>query len=158
MTGGRELPRTAARRRAALLALRVSLGLLLVVWGADKLRDATHGLQVIAGFYGGVTSSRALVTGFGAAEVAVGAAIVLGVWRRVGYPFLALVTGSTLVAVWRSVVDPLGVVLEGTELLFYPSLIIFAATLVLWAFRDDDTICLDRRVRPQPERALPLPP
>ena len=137
----------ADRRGAALLALRVSLGLLLVVWGGDKLRDASHGLQVAAGFYGGVVSSAAVITALGAAEVAVGVAIVLGLWRRVGYPVLAAVTGATALAVWRSLVDPLGLVLDGTQLLFYPSLIIFAATLVLWAFRDDDTIALDRRPR-----------
>jgi hypothetical protein len=43
------------------------------------------------------------------------------------------------------VVDPWGWYLEGANVLFYPSLIIFAASLVLWAFMDDDRLVVARR-------------
>ena len=56
-------------RRLALVLLRASCGLLLVVWGADKLRDARHGLQVAAAFCGGLVSSPVVMTLLGAAEV-----------------------------------------------------------------------------------------
>ena len=134
-------------RTKALLLLRVSLGLLLVAWGADKLRDASHGLEVAGTFYGGVVSSPAVMTAFGALEAALGASVVLGAFRRVTYPALLAITGTTLAAVWKSVIDPLGVVFEDAQLLFYPSLIIFAGALVLWAFRDDDVLAIDRRGR-----------
>lgn len=114
-----------------MLFLRASLGLLLVVWGVDKLRDARHGLLVSAHFYGGLVSSAPLITAFGAAEVLLGLALVAGLARRVTYPALLLVTGTTLLAVWRSVLDPLGLVFAHTQLLFFPSLIIFAGALVL---------------------------
>ena len=133
-------------RRLALVLLRASCGLLLVVWGADKLRDARHGLQVAAAFYGGLVSSPVVMTLLGAAEVALGVAVALGLWRRAAYPALLAITGATVVAVWRSVVDPLGLVFADAQILFHPSLIIFAAALVLWAFRDDDTLAFDARV------------
>ena len=61
------------------------------------------------------------------------------------YAALLAITGATLLAVWKSVVDPLGLVFAGAQLLFHPSLIVFAAALVLWAFRDDDATALDAR-------------
>lgn len=128
MTSSRRIP-----PHAALVFLRVSLGLLLVVWGGDKLRDAQHGLLVSKTFYGGLFSSPALITAFGAVEVLLGLAIVAGLARRVTYPALLVVTGATLLAVWRSVLDPLGLVFAHTQLLFFPSLIIFAGALVLFA-------------------------
>lgn len=117
--------------RVPLVLLRASLGLLLVVWGADKLRNAQHGLLVSKVFYGGLVSSPALITGFGAVEVLLGLALVAGLARRVTYPALLVITGATLLAVWRSVLDPLGLVFAHTQLLFFPSLIIFAGALVL---------------------------
>ena len=65
--------------------------------------------------------------------------------RTLLYPVLLVITGATVLVVWRSIVDPWGWVLEGSNVLFYPSLIIFAGSLVLWAFREEDTLALDRR-------------
>lgn len=139
--------------RHALLLLRVSLGFLLVAWGADKLRDAKHGLLVAEHFYGGLVSSGAVIRAFGAVEVLLGLAIIVGVGRRVAYPALLAVTGTTLLGVWRSVLDPLGLVFAHTQLLFYPSLIIFAGALVLLALREQDETAADlvlaRRVTPE---------
>ncbi|GJG86726.1 hypothetical protein tb265_19070 [Gemmatimonadetes bacterium T265] len=119
--------------RVSVLALRASLGLLLVVWGADKLRDARHGLLVAEKFYGGLVSSPLAITAFGALEVALGLAVAAGLARRATDPALLLITGTTLLAVWRSVLDPLGLVFAHTQLLFFPSLIIFAGALVVAA-------------------------
>ncbi len=132
-------------RPVALLLLRASLGLLLVVWGFDKLRDVRHALDVSRNFYGGAVSSPAVLVAFGAFEVLLGAAIVAGVARRLAYPALLAITGFTLLAVWKSIVDPLGVVFADSQLMFFPSLIIFAAAVVVWAFREEDTLALDRR-------------
>jgi hypothetical protein len=47
--------------------------------------------------------------------------------------------------VWRSIVDPWGWYLEGANVLFFPSLIIFAAALVLAAHRAEDALSVDAR-------------
>lgn len=44
-----------------------------------------------------------------------------------------MITGVTLAGVWRSIVDPWGWYLTGTNALFYPSVVIFAGVLVLLA-------------------------
>ena len=50
---------------------------------------------------------------------------------------LAIVTGVTLIGVWRSILDPWGWFLENTNALFFPSLTIFLAALVLIAHEED---------------------
>ena len=123
-------------KHASLVLLRVSLGLFLVVWGGDKLVNADHAVAVSEGFYLGLVSAPALVTLGGLLEIVAGLMVVAGWGRRVAYPFLVLVTTATLLAVWRSIVDPLGLFLEGGNPVFFSSLVIEAGALVLWAFRD----------------------
>jgi putative oxidoreductase len=125
-------------QRAALLLLRISLGGLMVYWGADKLLNVKHGLTVAEKFYGGVAMSAAPMQAFGVAQVALGLLIMAGLLRRITYPALLVVTGTTLIAVWKSIVDPFKLMLDGGNLIFYPSLIIFAGAFVLLAFRDHD--------------------
>ena len=50
----------------ALPALRVSLGLLMLVWGADKFANPAHGVQVAEHFYFGLLGTRALMPALGA--------------------------------------------------------------------------------------------
>lgn len=120
-------------RRRSLLFLRVALGLFLIVWGGDKLVNVAHGLQVAEHFYFGVVSSAALMRMIGVVQVLAGAAIVAGVGSRVTYPLLLVITGATLLAVWKSIIDPLELVLDGGNPVFFSSLVIFAGALVLWA-------------------------
>jgi uncharacterized membrane protein YphA (DoxX/SURF4 family) len=132
----------------SLLVLRVSLGLLMVFWGLDKLVNVEHGMAVSRGFYLGLFSVPVLLQGFGVLQVLIGLLIVAGLARRFVYPALLAITAATALGVWKSIIDPWGWYLEGSNVLFYPSLIIFAASLVLWAFRDEDTLALDRGSRP----------
>lgn len=126
----------------SLLLLRVSLGFFLVVWGLDKLVDVKHGIGVSDWLYFGLFSSELLMRAYGVVEILVGLLIVLGIGRRATYPILLAITGVTLLGVWKSVIDPWGWWLEGTEALFYPSIIIFAASLVLWAFAEEDRLVI----------------
>jgi len=131
----------------ALVALRASLGLLMLVWGADKFANPAHGMKVAERFYFGLFGAQALMPVLGALQLALGALVLVGLARRFAYPALAAVTGLTLLGVWRSVIDPWGWYLEGTNALFFPSLIIFAGALLLLAFRDADSWTLDARRR-----------
>jgi uncharacterized membrane protein YphA (DoxX/SURF4 family) len=118
------------------------LGFFLVVWGLDKLVDVKHGIGVSDWLYFGLFSNQLLLQAYGILEIVVGLLIVLGVARRFTYPILLAITGMTLLGVWKSIIDPWGWWLEGTEALFYPSIIIFAASLVLWAFREEDRLVI----------------
>lgn len=128
------------RRALALLFLRITIGLLLVWWGIDKFRDPAHGAKVAEKFYLGLGTGSAAVAAAGVLELLVGAAVILGVLRRFAYPAMIFVTAATAVGVWRSVLDPWGLWLEGTVVLFYPSIIVLAGAVVLWVFRSDDQL------------------
>ena len=97
----------------SLLALRISIGLLLVIWGIDKIVDLEHAVAVSNKVYYGLFSGplmQSLLTVVGALEISLGIAVIAGVFRHIAYIFLALVTGTTLVAVSGSVIDPWGMV------------------------------------------------
>ena len=131
-------------KAAALLALRVALGWLMLVWGADKFANPAHGVAVADRFYFGLLGAPSLMPLLGGLLIALGALVIGGVLRRAAYPALLLVAGITLVGVWRSVLDPWGWYLERTNALFFPSLIVFAGALALHAFRDEDRLVLGR--------------
>ena len=117
----------------------------MVYWGIDKLLNVAHGVTVAEKYYGGVAVATTLMQGFGAVQLLLGVLIMIGLLRRVTYPALLAITGTTLVAVWKSIVDPFKLLMDGGNLIFYPSLIIVAAALVLLAFRDQDSLALDAR-------------
>jgi uncharacterized membrane protein YphA (DoxX/SURF4 family) len=134
-------------KASALLLLRFTLGGLLVWWGLDKMLHVEHGASVAEHFYWGVGSGHAWLRVAGALELTLGASVIAGLLRRWTYPATACVCGVTTLGVWRSVIDPWGWFLTDTNVLFYPSAIIFAASLVLVASRDDDRLALDRSTR-----------
>lgn len=127
-------------KAVSLLALRISLALLMLVWGLDKFANPGHGAAVAERFYGGVLAGEGFMPLLGGLQIVLAVGVGLGVFRRYLYPVLAGVTGVTLLGVWRSVVDPWGWFLEGTNALFFPSLVIFVGALVLVAFMDEDTL------------------
>ncbi|MDH3733632.1 MAG: DoxX family membrane protein [Gemmatimonadota bacterium] len=129
----------------SLLLTRVTVGWLLVLWGLDKLVNVEHSVRVAETFYFGIGSGQLILNVFGVLEVLLGALVVLGLLRRVAYPIAVLVLGLTAVGVWKSIVDPWGWFLEGPNVLFYPSAIVFAASLVLWGFVDEDRLSLDAK-------------
>jgi len=129
----------------SLLLLRISLGLLMVVWGLDKIVNTEHGSKVAEHFYFGILSGPGAITVLGYLQVALGGLTILGLLRKFAYPAVLVITVITALAVWKSIVDPWGWMFEGTNALFFPSFIIAAGAWVLMAFRDEDTLSIDHK-------------
>ena len=134
-------------KTAALLFLRVSVALLIIFWGIDKIVDPAHGLAVSDRFYRGLLSFPGLMPAMGVAQVALGLLALVGLFRWVADPVVVLLNLGSMLGVWRSIVDPWGWFLEGTNVLFFPSLTVLAASLVLMVTHEDQTLVLDRRFR-----------
>lgn len=132
-------------KHKSLLLLRVSMGILMLLWGIDKLVNVEHSQAVAERFYFGIGAGAAVLGVFGVLEVLLGVLVILGLMRQYAYPVLIGISAITAIGVRNSIVDPWGWVLEGTNVLFYPSLIIFAAALVLWSFVDHDKMSLDAK-------------
>jgi len=142
----------------AFLLLRISVALLIVLWGIDKIVDPAHGVAVSDRFYGGLLSLPALMPVFGGVQILVGGLALVGLFRRVVDPLVLLLNTASMVGVWRSILDPWGWVLEGTNVLFFPSLTVFAASLVLVLNREGEALVLDRSVGTRLEPGSPPSP
>lgn len=132
----------------SLLALRISTGLLCMIWGVIRASKPDIGAMVNAKHYGGLLSGPLIQHAWGAMLIVVGLLVVLGLFRRYAYPLQAAILCTGALAIWKHLVDPLGMWLldrESAQVLFFPSLGMAAATLVLIAFRDDDRHALDAR-------------
>lgn len=134
---------------ASLLLLRTGTGLLLALWGSLRVISPAAGPGLASKYYGGFLDLKSLQIGYGVAEVIIGLLVVLGLFRRVSYLLQALILIPGAIVLWRYLLDPLGLYLlnrETSQILFFPSITIAAATLVLIAFLDEDRWSLDHKL------------
>ena len=137
---------TARLKPWSLLLLRIGTGLLLVLWGVLRVTTPAAGPSLANKYYSGLLDVQAVQIAFGAAEVALGLLVVLGLFGRIAYPLQALILVPGALMLWRYLVDPLGMWLlspENSQILFFPSIAVAAATLTLIAFREFDLLSLD---------------
>lgn len=129
----------------SLLLLRVGLGLLILIWAAVKLGAPEAAIGVSDKYYGGMLSGETLILVLGIAQALLGLLVILGLFRGLAFPAMIIVLGLGAAAVWPSLIDPLGLIFgqDNVQILFFPSLIVFFGTLVMWAFRDEDTLSID---------------
>ena len=143
-------------KAASLLLLRIGTGLLLVLWGALRVFSPTAGPGLANKYYGGFLDLQSLQIGFGVAELIIGLLVVVGLFRRISYTLQALILVPGAFVLWRYLLDPMGMYLldkESSQILFFPSITIAAATLVLLAFREEDRWSLDHRLMASREAA-----
>ena len=134
----------------SLLLLRLGTGLLLILWGSLRLMMPEAGPGLANKYYEGFASVQGVQLVYGAAEVALGLLVCLGLFRRLAYPAQAVLLILATLAILRYLVDPLGLWLldpKDSQILFFPSITLSAASLVLVAFRDCDRYALDEKIR-----------
>ncbi len=139
----------ASTRALSLLLLRIGTGLLLILWGSLRVISPGAGPGLAAKYYGGFLDLQSLQIAFGVAEAFLGLLVVLGLFRRASYLLQALILIPGALVLWRYLLDPLGLYLldkESSQILFFPSIAVAAATLVLLAFRDEDRWSLDHKL------------
>ena len=132
-----------------ILFLRISTGLLLVIWGVIKIASPESAISVSDRYYFGAISAEGIQMVLGIAEVLLGLLVCLGLFRKISYPLQAIVLFLGVALIWNHILDPLGLWLveaENRRTLFFPSLCVFFATLVPLVFKTDDTISLDRKL------------
>ena len=124
-----------------LLLLRISTGLLLVLWGAIRVGSPETGSGVAAKYYSGLLGSQGLQPIIGYAEIALGILVCLGLLRKISYPLQALILCVGALMIWNHLLDPLGVWLvesEDRKTLFFPSLCVAFASLIPMVFKEYD--------------------
>jgi uncharacterized membrane protein YphA (DoxX/SURF4 family) len=131
----------------SLLIMRIGTGMLLVLWGGVRLLKDGMGANLANKYYGGVGADATLQLAFAGFEVAIGALVVLGLFRKITLPLSALILVGGAIPIWRHFLDPFGMYLHtDANLLFFPSLTVAGASLALIALREQDTLALDRLI------------
>lgn len=81
--------------------------------------------------------------------MAIGLLVCLGLLRKIAYPLQAAILVLGALAIWKYILDPLGLYLlteETRQVLFFPSFCVAVASVILIAFKDEDTLALDRKL------------
>lgn len=136
-------------KQFSLTFLRISMGLLLMIWGVVRVGAPDAGVGVSTKYYGGLGAATGIQYAWGAALLIVGLLVVLGLWRKFALPAQAVVLCFGALSIAKYLVDPLGLWLlsqDDSQILFFPSLAMAAASLLLVALRDDDKWALDVRL------------
>jgi len=123
----------------ALLFLRLSVFLVMLMWTLDKFIRPGHAAGVFAHFYtvAGLGASTFMV--LGSIEFLLLLAFVAGFARRFTYGAVLLLHAGSTLASWHQYLHP-G---EGVNLLFFAAWPMLAACVALYLLRDADSITLD---------------
>lgn len=131
-----------------LLALRASTGLLLIIWGSLRAFSPERGVGLADKYYGGAVNTETLQMAYGWGEIVLGIIVILGLFRIIAYPLQALILVGGVLPIWKHIADPLSKYLftgdAHANILFFPSTTVAIATLIMLAFREYDTLSLDR--------------
>ncbi|MGR5157661.1 hypothetical protein [Vibrio owensii] len=123
-----------------LLALRLSIALVFIMWALDKVLVPEHAMKVFSGFYGlDISSGFSVALGIG--QLVFIGIFVAGLWKNLTYlAILVLHAGSTFSS-FAKYLDPFN------NLLFFAAWPMLAACFALYLLRDHDIYVL--RKQPQ---------
>lgn len=122
------------RLQVALLALRLGVFVVMLVWTLDKFIQPQHSAAVFEGFYflsGIGPTALAVIAGI---ELVVIVAFVAGAVKRLSYGAVLVLHGVSTFASFRQYLDPFN------NLLFFAAWPMLAACLALYLLRDEDTL------------------
>lgn len=154
MTAGIDFPVATARVSAKSLALaiavlRISLGLFLLLWALEKFFIPETTVGIWKAFYL-IDIGLSVPYVIGAAETVLAVAITVGFWRRASYGLGLLLHAVSVLATWKQLLDPWGLLSGGRpNHLFLAGVPVLAAFVALYLLRDADIYTVDgrRRVR-----------
>jgi uncharacterized membrane protein YphA (DoxX/SURF4 family) len=132
-------PITEARAAAALLILRLSLGVFLVQWSLGKIVVPESAIRVAEHFYG-VTPTVTMTIIVGVAEGLLALALLVGVWRRWSYGLAMLIHAVSVASTWRQLLNPYG---AASNHLFIAGVPVLAAFVLLYMIREWDAYSVE---------------
>ena len=127
----------------ALLVLRVTVFLVMIIWTIDKFVEPQHASKIMEHFcfIKGVSSSMIYI--IGALELAVLGAFIVGFAKRWSYGLVLLFHAVSTLSSYNQYVHPL----IAPNMLFFAAWPMLGACFTLYYLRDLDTIWTVRRLR-----------
>lgn len=127
---------TSERMRLALLLIRVSVFVVMLMWTLDKFLNPQHSAGVFQHFYSiGGLGPRAMMV-IGGLELLLLFAFVLGVRKRFTYGAVLLLHAGSTLSAYKQYFTPF----EPGHLLFFAAWPMLAACLALYLLRDEDRL------------------
>lgn len=120
----------------SLLALRVSVAAVMLVWAVDKLVRPEHSSSVFAAFYAMPGVGENIVVGLGVVQLLLVLAFLAGVARTWTYGAILLLHAASTLVSWRQYLAPF----ESVNILFFAAWPMLAACLALFLLRDQDRL------------------
>ena len=138
------MPSNIARRLPlCLLLLRLSLGLVMMVWSFDKILNPGHGAAVLEGFYGLSGVGEQVIRAMGVVQAVIVLGFILGIAKTWTYGAVLFMHAVTTLVSWSAYLEPL------TNILFFSAWPMLAAFLTLFLLREEDRIAsFGRRADP----------
>ncbi len=118
----------------SLLLLRLSLGLVMMVWALDKILNPGHGAAVFEGFYGlaGVGEQAVRIVGIAQGVIVLG--FLLGFAKTWTYGAVLFMHAVTTLVSWSAYLKPL------ENILFFSAWPMLAGLVTLFLLRDEDRL------------------
>ncbi len=118
----------------SLLLLRLSLGLVMMVWAFDKILNPGHGAAVFEGFYGLARVGEQAVRIVGIAQGVIVLGFLLGFARTWTYGAVLFMHAVTTLVSWSAYLKPL------ENILFFSAWPMLAGLVTLFLLRDEDRL------------------
>lgn len=128
---------TDRRISVALLLLRLSVFLVMLMWTLDKFIRPEHAASVFENYYFVAGLGREITYILGAIELALLVGFVLGFVKRYTYGAVLVLHGISTISSFNHYIKPYA---EGPHLLFFAAWPMLAACLTLYLLRDLDTL------------------
>lgn len=122
-----------ARIANALLLLRLSVFVVMIMWTLDKFINPQHSGAVFKNFYGLDGLSSTVFTIIGLLQLLVVLAFVAGFMKRYSYGIVLILHGISTLSSWQQYLDAFN------NLLFFAAWPMLAACIALYVLRDLDT-------------------
>lgn len=128
----------------ALLILRISLGVFLLLWGLEKIIIPERTVGIYDKFYG-IPIDTAIAPMLGALQIALSIALLIGFQRRWSYGLATLLHGYSVISSWQALIDPWGLIYGEVKHLFLAGVPVLAGFVVLYILREMDLWTVDGR-------------
>lgn len=122
----------AGRLSLSLLLLRLSLGLVMMVWAFDKILNPGHGAAVLEGFYGVPGAGEQVIRTIGIAQGLIVLGFLLGIAKTWTYGAVLLMHAVTTLVSFSAYLEPL------KNILFFSAWPMLAGLITLFLLRGED--------------------
>jgi putative oxidoreductase len=133
-------PNNSNRVGVALLVLRVTIFLVMLIWTLDKFIRPAHAASVYEHFYFLRGLGPGVMYALGGVELAILVGFVIGFEPRVTYGLVLLFHAVSTLSSFRQYFHPF----ESVNLLFFAAWPMLGACFALYYLRDLDTLCRRR--------------